>query len=88
MEDCHELKLFIERMIKLGVLAVPKSVKEQNINTIHLTPPVFKFSPQRPALVFKVHKPFLYQSDHAVPWRYETVMESNIGPNHSLQQLS
>ena len=82
IEDCPELKLFIKRMIKLGVLEVPKNIKEQNINMVYSAPPVFKVSPQRPTLVFKVPKPFNYQSDHAVPWRYETIVESNIGIDH------
>ena len=88
IEDCPELKLFVKRMIKLGVFALPKSVKEQSVNMIHPTPPIFKVSPQRSALVFKVPKQFPYQSDHAVLWRYETVVESNTRANHSLQRLS
>ena len=54
---------------------------------IHPTPPVFKVSPQKSTLVFKVPKPFPYQSDHAVPWRYETVVESNNGANHGPAEI-
>ena len=81
--NCLELKLLVKRMIKLGMLAVPKSIKEQRVNMIHLTPPVFKVSSQRSTLVFKVSKPFPYQSDYVVLWRYKTVVESNNGANHS-----
>ena len=69
-------------MIKLGVLEVPKSIKEQSVNMVYSAPPIFNVSPQRQALVFKVPKSFLYQSDHAVPWRYETIVESNTGADH------
>ena len=31
IEDCPKLKYFIKRMIKLGMLEVPKSVKKEQI---------------------------------------------------------
>ena len=74
-------------MIKLGVFAVSKNIKEQSVNMINPTSPIFKVSPQRLVLVFKVRKSFPYQSDNAVSWRYETVMEPNTGANHNLTKI-